>query len=203
LAATAILAALRERDQTGQPARLDLSLFESALFCTALRHGLDDDTDPTAHLFPGNDYFEAADDRMVSLGLLEDRFWKAFVKLLESEVPELANARFATLAGRRKHGDELTRLLRVTLKQRGSLEWRRLLEGSDVPFDICVTPAEAARSAHIKARGRVASCDNEQFVPFPVTVNDQGRPRVHRASPALGEHTDDFLKGLKAVPVQR
>ncbi|NYT86725.1 CaiB/BaiF CoA transferase family protein [Pollutimonas harenae] len=203
LAASAILAAMRERDQTGQAARLDLSLFESALFCTALRHGLDEDADPTAHLFPGNDYFETGDGRMVSLGLLEDRFWEAFVSLVERQAPELADDKFATLVGRRQHGDELTRRLRALLKLRGSQEWRGLLEGSEVPFDICVTPAEAAQSPHIKARRRVASCDNEQFVPFPVTVNGQGQPQVHSAAPSLGDHTDNFLRGLNAVPDER
>lgn len=202
LACSAILAALRERDHTGKAVRLDLSLFESALFCTALRHGLDENADPAGHLFPGNDFFETADGRLISLGLLEDRFWHAFVKLTEARAPELGNPEFATLAGRREHGDELTELLRVVLKQCSAQKWDGLLEGSDVPFDICVTPAEAVRSSHIKARGRVAACNNEQFVPFPVTVNDHERPPVKSTAPSLGQHTDDFLGGLSAAPAK-
>src|SRR5690606_41280410 len=69
------------------------------------------------------------------------------------------------------------------------------LEGSEVPYDICVTPAEAARSAHVQARACVASCEGEQFVPFPVTVNGHDRPRVRGAAPPLGRDTNDFLGG--------
>lgn len=200
LASFAILAALRERDQTGQAVHLDLSLFETALFCTALRHGLDENVDPTGHLFPGNDVYEAADGRLVSLGLLEDRFWHAFVGLTKVQEPKLAQSKFATLAGRREHGDELTELLRTVIKQFSAAQWADLLVGNDVPFDICVTPAQAAQSAHVQSRGRVVQHDNERFIPFPVTVNGHVRASVNSTAPRLGQHTDDFLNGLGTTP---
>src|SRR5688572_16871717 len=53
-AAIAILAALHE----GKGAYLDLSLFESAFFWAAMRHSLDPQVDPRAHIFPVNDVFE-------------------------------------------------------------------------------------------------------------------------------------------------
>src|SRR6185503_5749954 len=56
-AAIAILAALHE----GRGAYLDLSLFETAFFWAAMRHGLDPEVDPRAHLFPVNDVFETSD----------------------------------------------------------------------------------------------------------------------------------------------
>lgn len=200
-AASAILAALRERDQTGQPARIDLSLFETTLFCTALRHGLDDDADATAHLFPGNDMFETADGDRIALGLVEDNFWQAFCAILSSDAPLLNAEKFATAAGRRSHGDELTQLLRTLVKKRSTQAWSDLFKGSDVPFEVCVTPAQAARSEHVVARGRVSERDGMHFVPFPVTVNGNGRPEVHSCAPALSEHTRSFLNQLDRASI--
>src|SRR6267142_1976232 len=56
-AAITVLAALHE----GKSVHLDLSLFEAAFFMAAMRHSLDPDVDPRAHLFPVNDVFECAD----------------------------------------------------------------------------------------------------------------------------------------------
>lgn len=195
-AASAILAALREVEQSGQPVRIDLSLFETTLFSTVLRHGLNEDADPAAHLFPGNDLFETADGGKLSLGLVEDQFWSAFCHLASVQSPALADKKFAAAADRRRHGDELTRLLRAALKERSTRAWCDLLQGSDVPFELCVTPAQAVASEHVKARSRVVDLAGERFVPFPVTINGNVRPSVYRRSPALGEHTQDFLSEL-------
>src|SRR6266436_3543627 len=102
-AAIAVLAALRE----GKGAYLDLSLFEAAFFLCAMRHSLDREVDPRAHLFPVNDVFETADGKRLTLGILEEHFWENFVRL----VPELADARFATDDKRRANGDALSATL--------------------------------------------------------------------------------------------
>lgn len=197
-AASAILAALRECEQKKQPVHLDLSLFESAFFCTAMRHGLDDDTDPSAHLFPGNDVYETADGGMLSLGLVEDRFWAAFCRVVAVDAPDLADARFAAAADRRRQGDELTTILKKLLLNHSVDEWCTRLQGSDVPFEVCVTPAQAARSDHLQSRRRVAESSGRRYVPFPVTVDGDRRPAVEHGAPALGSDTQRFLESLQS-----
>jgi crotonobetainyl-CoA:carnitine CoA-transferase CaiB-like acyl-CoA transferase len=195
LAALAIIAALRERDATGRGARLDLSVFESALYCSALRHGTGEaaQQDP----FPGNDIFETADGRMVTLALVEDHFWQAFIDRVQDLEPGLRDARFATLGGRCRHAGELNPVLRRTMQSRTVHEWSVIFAGSDVPFELCVTPAQAVRSGHVAARDRVDEIDGVAFVPFPVTVNAAQRPAVHAAAPALGEHTRSFFEAIE------
>src|SRR5204863_8057418 len=144
-AAIAVLAALHE----GKSAYLDLSLFEAAFFMAAMRHGLDPDADPRAHLFPVNDVFETADGKRLTLGILEEHFWQNFVKL----APELADERFAADGKRRAHGDELSRRLEDVIRRKPAAEWLRLLEEHDVPVDLCVTPAEAASHPQLVERG--------------------------------------------------
>src|SRR5438046_3047129 len=128
-AAVSILAALRE----GKGAYLDLSLFEAAFFLTAMRHGLDPEVDPRAHLFPVNDVFETADGRRLTLGILEEHFWQNFVGI----VPELADERFASDQKRRVNGDALSKLLQNIFLSRTAEDCIRLLDENDVPFDLC------------------------------------------------------------------
>ncbi len=195
LAATSILAALRERDRTGAPARLDLSVFEATLYCATLRHGTIEPKDVS--LFPGNDIYETRDGMLVTLALVEEHFWHSFSELLGQEQPALRDTRFGTMHGRRRHGRELAPLLEKLLRSRTAQAWAELLTDTDIPFEICVTPAQAVKSEHVVARGRVVQVGDEAFVPLPVTVDGQVRPTVRAAAPRLGEHTEDFLATLR------
>jgi crotonobetainyl-CoA:carnitine CoA-transferase CaiB-like acyl-CoA transferase len=187
-AAIAILAALQERNTTGKGAQLDLSLFESAFFWAAMRHSLDPEVDPRAHIFPVNDVFETADGKRLTLGILEEHFWENFLKV----APELRDERFATDALRRRHGDELSSRLEKVLKSRPAAEWLRLLNEHDVPVDLCVTPGEAKSNEQILARETVKG----EFVPFPVWANGRRGGRIRCGVPQLGEHSREILVEL-------
>lgn len=195
LAASTILAALRQRDRSHAPARLDLSVFEATLYCATLRHGTTEPDD--ASLFPGNDIYAAGDGVLVTLALVEEHFWHAFGQLLAHEQPALLDPRFKTMQGRRQHGGELAPLLEQLMRSRSAQAWAELLAGSDIPFEICVSPAEALKSEHVIARGRTVQLGPQAFVPFPVTVDGLARPTVRCAAPQLGEHTDAFLASLR------
>lgn len=195
LAASALLAALRERDQTGASVYLDLSVFEATLYAATLRHGTVESEG--AGLFPGNDIFQTRDDRHVTLALVEDHFWHAFRELLGHEEPALRDPRFDTILARKRHAKELAPLLERLIKSRTAQQWADLLAGSDMPFEICVSPAEAVRSEHVLARGRVACLGGQSYVPFPVTVDGRARPSLRNAAPGIGEHTESFLRELR------
>lgn len=183
-AAIAILAALRE----GKGARLDLSLFEAAFFWAAMRHGLDENADPRAHLFPANDVFETADGKRLTLGILEEHFWNNFVAL----APELKQDRFASDTLRRHNGDELSRLLTGVMKRHTADEWLRLLDENDVPVDLCVTPAQAARNPQLQAREAL----ERGYAKFPVWANGRRGGRIRSATPKRGEHSREILVEL-------
>src|SRR5260221_12646444 len=132
-AAVAVLSALHEKKSSGRGAYLDLSLFESAFFMAAMRHGLDPGVDPRAHLFPVNDVFETADGKRLTLGILEEHFWENFKRC----VPGFESEKFATDQSRRKNGDELSRKLTEKMKSKSADEWIALLDANDVPVDLC------------------------------------------------------------------
>ena len=183
-AAIAILAALRE----GKGAYLDLSLFETAFFWAAMRHSLDPEVDPRAHIFPVNDVFETQDGKRLTLGILEEHFWKNFVKL----APELDDERFATDASRRKHGDALSRQLEKLMKTRTGDEWIRLCEEHDVPVDLALTPGEAARHPQLVER----EATERGYAKFPVWANGRRGGAITRRTPKLGEHSREILVEL-------
>jgi crotonobetainyl-CoA:carnitine CoA-transferase CaiB-like acyl-CoA transferase len=183
-AAIAILAALHE----GKGAYLDLSLFETAFFWAAMRHGLDREVDPRAHIFPVNDVFETSDGRRLTLGILEEHFWKNFVQL----APELDQERFSTDALRRQHGDALSMLIHEVIKSRSSEEWLRLCEENDVPVDLCVSPGEAAEHPQLVERKAL----QRGYAAFPVWANGRRGGAIRRRTPKLGEHSREILVEL-------
>jgi crotonobetainyl-CoA:carnitine CoA-transferase CaiB-like acyl-CoA transferase len=192
-AAVAILAALHESGRTGKGASLDLSLFESAFFWAAQRHSLDRNVDPRAHLFPVNDVFETADGKRLTLGILEEHFWKNFVKF----VPELGGEEFATDEKRRANGDRLSKLIEKAIKSKSAKEWLALCDEHDVPVDLCVTPGEAAELEQIRARQGSTAAGEERFATFPVFANGARGGSLRRGVPKLGEHTREVLVELK------
>jgi crotonobetainyl-CoA:carnitine CoA-transferase CaiB-like acyl-CoA transferase len=187
-AAIAVLSALHERNTTGKGAYLDLSLFESAFFWAAMRHSLDPDADPRAHVFPVNDVFETADGKRLTLGILEEHFWENFL----AAAPEMRDPRFATDALRRQHGDELSSRLEKVMKTRPADEWLRLLGENDVPVDLCATPAEAKSNPQLSFREAAKG----EFVSFPVWANGRRGGRIRSGVPGLGEHSREILVEL-------
>lgn len=183
-AAIAILAALRE----GKGAYLDISLFESAFFWAAMRHSLDPQVDPRAHIFPVNDVFETADGKRLTLGILEEHFWENFVKL----APELKQDKFASDPLRRQNGDELSALISKTIKRKTAGEWLRLCEENDVPVDLCVTPGEAARHPQLVEREAV----ERGYAKFPVWANGRRGGSMRAGTPQLGQHSREILVEL-------
>ena len=188
-AAIAVLSALHQRNSTGKGAYLDLSLFEAGFFWAAMRHSLDRDVDPRAHIFPVNDIFETKDGKRLTLGILEEHFWHNFQKI----VPGFDAPEFSTDASRRKHGDVLSKKLREAMKEKTAEEWIPLLEENDIPVDLCVTPAEAAvTNRQLKERGAVT----RGFATFPVFANGKRAGSLRAGVPKLGEHTREILVEL-------
>jgi crotonobetainyl-CoA:carnitine CoA-transferase CaiB-like acyl-CoA transferase len=183
-AAVSILAALHE----GKGAYLDLSLFETAFFWAAMRHGLDPEVDPRAHIFPVNDVFETQDGKRLTLGILEEHFWRNFVKL----VPEIGEARFSTDVLRREHGNALSLKLEQVIKTRKASDWLRLCDENDVPVDLCVTPGEAARHPQLVER----QATERGYAKFPVWANGRRGGAIRRRTPKLGEHSREILVEL-------
>jgi crotonobetainyl-CoA:carnitine CoA-transferase CaiB-like acyl-CoA transferase len=192
-AVVAVLAALAEREKSGRGIRLDLSLFETAFFWSAMRHGLGRDADPKAHIFAANDVFETQDGARITLGILEQHFWENFARAVADAAPELSGERYASDALRRRHGDELAEKMAALLRTRTADEWLRLCDANDVPVDACLTPAQAAELDQIRARAGVVELGGERFARFPLHAGGRPAGSIRRGVPGAGEHTREVL----------
>ncbi len=187
-AAIAIASSLHQRNQTGKGVHLDLSLFESAFFMAAMRHGLDSGVDPRVHIFPVNDVFETADGKRLTLGILEEHFWENFKRC----VPGFGDEAFSTDAARRRNGDALSKKLSSAIRGKTAAEWLELLDENDVPVDLCISPAESANLEQLKERKAV----ERGFARFPVWANGKAGGRIRSGTPKLGEHSREILVEL-------
>jgi len=192
----AILAALHERGRSGKGTQLDLSLYEAGLFCAALRHGIAEHTDPRAHIWPVNDLFETADGSVLILGIVEQHFWDNFRAAVKEMEPAVMDPKFDTDPSRRKHGDELSRLLKRLFLNKTARQWHDLLEPLDVPLELPLTPAEASRTEYAKAREDVAEVDGERHALFPLWANGRRGGKIRRATPALNADGAAVLQEL-------
>ena len=198
----AILAALHERNRSGLGTELDLSLYEAGLFCAALRHGIAERTDARAHIWPVNDLFETADGSVLILGIVEQHFWDNFRNAVKQLEPAVMDAKFDTDASRRKHGDELSRLLKKLFLNKTAKQWHELLEPLDVPAELPLTPAEASRTGYAAAREAVVELDGERHALFPLWANGRRGGKLRRGTPALNADAAAVLQELGFVQAE-
>ncbi|MFT4976189.1 MAG: alpha-methylacyl-CoA racemase [Myxococcota bacterium] len=139
-----ILAALRERDQTGRGRRLDLSMTRSVagMGVLALSHAAAGHVEPGgAGMLTGGlpcyRCYPTGDGRDIALGALEPHFFARFCVLIGR--PDLAERPFAQGA----EGQETVDGIVAALAEKGRDEWAAIFDGEDVCVEAVLTPAEA------------------------------------------------------------
>jgi crotonobetainyl-CoA:carnitine CoA-transferase CaiB-like acyl-CoA transferase len=128
-AAVSTLAALRERDRTGEGQWLDVSLTRSALAWSAVRWA-DAPADGDAswrHVNPANAIFKAADGVRLGVALVEPHFWSAFLAGLDANERSRLNA---------AQGDPLVlhEVLVQVFRARPSTAWLAFAAEHDLPI---------------------------------------------------------------------
>lgn len=203
--ALGVMAALLERERTGEGAVVDGSLYETALAYIGyhLVGYLADGTVPTREgtAFPMVAPYEVLPTRdgelMVAAG--NDRLFAALCAALE--LPELAeDARFRRNPDRVRNRERLVALLSQRLRERTNEEWLRELAGAGVPAAPVADVADVAASEQTAALGML------QPVPHPaipdlrlpaVPLSFEGERPAHRLPPPrVGEHTREILSEL-------
>ena len=219
-ACSAILAAVEARHRTGEGQHIDMSLLDVgvALLANQAAGFLNTGKVPTRQgnthpsLVPYQD-FETADGAML-LAIGNDGQFARFSEVAQH--PEWAvDTRFATNTQRVLNREELTQLLQTEIRKRTTTDWIALLEHHAVPCGPINTVAQAFDDAQVKARQLVVQQDvapaaaakthTASITSVASPLRLLGTPAVlHRAPPALGEHTDEVLQalGLGAKAIQ-
>jgi formyl-CoA transferase len=204
-AANGILAALIARERTGRGQYLETSLFESALALGVWESteywatGVAPQAMGSAHRLSAPYQVFRTQDGHITLAALTPQQWRQMCMVLGREALA-ADPRFATNHARLTNRPALVQEIEAALATRTTAVWVQQMLAADVPAGPIHNYAQVFDDAHTKARSMVEEIDHPvagrvRTLGFPVKMSDMP-PRVHRAPPLLGEHTDEILREL-------
>jgi alpha-methylacyl-CoA racemase len=201
MAAFGILAALRERDRSGEGQLVDVSMADGALSWLAMvaaRYLAEDvvprrgDLELAGSLVCYRPY-ECADG-WVTLGALEPKFWQAWCRGVGRE--DLVEQQFA------RPGSEAHREVEAVFHARTREEWRAFASEHDCCLEPVLELDEALESELVRAREMVVELDQPgaqrpvRLLGVPVKLSRTPGDANRSPGPGLGEHTREVLAGL-------
>ena len=204
-AAIGILAALRERDSSGDGQHIDVSLLDSVLASlsnVASNALISGQTPPRygnehPNIVPYQSVPTADGHMMVAVG--NDQQWARFCGVIGKE-EWIQEARFATNPQRIRNRDALRPLLNEVMAGRSTEEWLPLLAEAGIPSGAVNTVDQALSLAHTKAREMVVNMNHPTAgdVPLVGSPLKLGRTPVsyRLPPPLLGQHTDEILREI-------
>ena len=207
MAGMSILAALHHAERTGEGQEISLSLFDT---CLALVPGVSATYFGNGFVnMRGNNWLSGAnpnynvyrtkDGRYMSVGCLEEKFWKNLCGVLERPdlVPVIQDeTKYPWLK------DELTAIIATKTME----EWVELAKGSDSCFAPVLNYDEALATGQAMADEMVLDVEDPELGNYKtmgfVTKFSATPCQLYRRAPRLGEHTEEIL-GEIAEPEQK
>jgi crotonobetainyl-CoA:carnitine CoA-transferase CaiB-like acyl-CoA transferase len=201
MAAFGILAALRERDRSGEGQHVDVSMTDGALSWLAL---------VAAHRLAGGELpqrgrhelagglvcyrpYACGGGGWVTLAALEPRFWSAWCRGVGRE--DLVEGQLAA------PGSDVHAEVETIFASRTREQWERFAAEVECCLEPVLDLDEALSSEHVAARGMVVGLDQPgagepvRQLGAPVGLS-RTPPDVDRLpGPVLGEHTEEVLRG--------
>jgi crotonobetainyl-CoA:carnitine CoA-transferase CaiB-like acyl-CoA transferase len=193
-AVISILMALREAEQTGEGAHLDIAMADNmfAFMYWALgdREVLGKDPVPGGELVTGGSpryqIYRCADGRFMAAAPLEPKFWANFCRVIG--LPEPLQDDAADPAATKVAIAEI-------IAGRSSTEWEAAFDGVDACVAIVRTVSEAAADPHFQARGLfqgTMAVGDRSVTPLPVPIAPIYRdPEGGAVPPSLGEFNSE------------
>jgi crotonobetainyl-CoA:carnitine CoA-transferase CaiB-like acyl-CoA transferase len=208
----AIIAALFERQRTGQGRRLDFSLLEVQI-ATLINIGSDYLIGGVVPKRWGSAHtsivpyqaFEASDGYVV-VGAINESLWQRFCEAIEQ--PDLANdSRFSSNVLRGQHRAELLTLVQPIFRQRPRADWLERFRDQGIPCGPIKTLDEVYRDRQVEHLGIVQEVDHPtagriKLAGSPIRADDAQLP-VRLPPPRLGEHTEEVLRDVLGYDEER
>lgn len=204
-ASTAILAALRARDLTGEGQLVDISLFDShlALLTNVASNYLVGEKVPTrlgnAHpnLVP-YDSFRARDTWFI-LGVANEKQWGILCDVLNRSEWK-TDARFESNRKRVENRNTLVDELNKIFSTQDAEHWLEQLRKAGLPCGRINTVPEVFDLEHTRAREMILESEHSsagilKLVGFPYKLSNTPA-EVRNPPPMLGEHTEEILSSL-------
>jgi alpha-methylacyl-CoA racemase len=200
MAAFGILAALRERERSGEGQMVDVSMADGALSWLAMvaaRHFAERLTPQRGDLELAGALvcyrpYECADG-WVTLGALEPKFWQAWCLGVGRE--DLVERQFE------RPGSETHREVQAIFMGRTRAQWQAFAGEHDCCLEPVLDLGEALDSELVRAREMVVELDQPgasepvRLLGVPVKLSRTPGDANRAPGPALGEHTVEILRG--------
>jgi crotonobetainyl-CoA:carnitine CoA-transferase CaiB-like acyl-CoA transferase len=207
-----ILAALYERERTGKGCRVETTMFDGmlnllsyigTLYLTAGELPL---PQGSAHEFTVPWQAFRAQDGYVVIATRQDNFWRKLCAVLGA--PAMAeDPRFATNPQRLEHRADLVATIEAILRTRTVADWLARLRAAEVPAAPVNDLAGAFGEPPVAEREMIVEYDHPEVGRVRLPGNpiklDGAGPAISRPAPRLGEHTDEVLRELLDVPLDR
>jgi crotonobetainyl-CoA:carnitine CoA-transferase CaiB-like acyl-CoA transferase len=205
---TAALAALRERDRTGEGQRVSSALFESAVFLMGSHMAGLAATGEAPPPMPARrgawgiyDAFETGDDGQLFIGVTSDQQWTRFTEAFG--LAELAaDPRLATNAQRARERSWLIPALAEVFRRHDQAEVTRRCEAAGISWAPVGKPADLFEDPHLLAGGgllqtAISALGGGAMFGLPALPLEFGAAReragLTRQPPRLGEHNGEVL----------
>jgi crotonobetainyl-CoA:carnitine CoA-transferase CaiB-like acyl-CoA transferase len=138
--------------------------------------------------------YRTKDDRFISVGALEYKFWKNFCKVINKE--ELIDQLDEPLEQQRIMKQEV----QAVIQQKTLTEWLELFKGIDTCVSPVLTPEEVTDHPQIKHRHMIEDITHPEVgmmkqIGNPIKLS-KSTVSTRRHAPGLGEHTNEILKEL-------
>jgi len=210
IAAHAILAALWQRERTGQGAVVEIPMFESMVGFNLVEHFYGQHFDPPRSgsgyprvLAPWRRPYRTADG-FVSMMPYTDLHWRRFFEEV-GEPERAADPRFTDIAARTAHIAELLELASSFTGRHSTAHWLATCARLEIPAAPVARLDDLPNDPHLAATGffesvHDAAMGEVRFPGVPVRF-DGARPPVGMP-PRLGEHTHELLReaGVELPP---
>jgi crotonobetainyl-CoA:carnitine CoA-transferase CaiB-like acyl-CoA transferase len=139
-------------------------------------------------------------DGYVTVGAGSDKLWKAFAVTVCNKPEWMTDPRFATLAARLKHLDELEAEIESVLTTQPTAHWVEQLDAVGVPGGPVYGYDQIMDDPHIKARRMIVDIDHPKIGPMKtlgLPIKSTGElTAIRSAAPWLGQHTAEVLRDL-------
>ncbi len=206
-ATAAILAALEQRERSGEGQYIDIALNEAgaAYFFEALMEYQvsgavrQPNANRDARFAPQGAYRAMGEDVWIALSVQTDADWVSLCELIER--PDLAeDSSLASLEGRRARHDELDAAIAAWTSEREQYEAVRALQGANISAAPILANWQVLHDPHIHASGFYRWIDHSVIgvYPFPSWPWRFSRTpaSIRRAAPRFAEHNREVLREL-------
>ena len=203
-AAFAILTALHHRRRTGRGTHIDLSQVEGLVSFNAdsvmdyTMNGRIRERMGNRHpaMAPHGCYRCRGEDSWVVISVPSDGVWERLGRTI-GRPPWVEDARFADVAGRYRHQDELDRLVEGWTVQHDHYQVMRILQQADIPAGPVLNARELVEEPHLNERGLYETVTHPEagthaYVGMYARLS-KTPGGIRTPAPCLGEHNHYVL----------